>query len=471
MKKFILIGLIVIIPLTLGILGFFYIVPNYDFEYSTDLRHISVLEYPNQPTDGEWGLIQPGLIPISNPLKGFMPYTGEYSTFEYTMEYTYIPINAIVDEDPKSFDFSTIEAFLQDCSERGNHGVFRLFLDYPDEESALPTYIQNSEVNIVEYTQFGGGLSPDYNHPIMIELYYNLISQVAENFDGDSRIGFIQIGILGHWGEWHTYPREELFANSTTQNTILQLFDIWFNETKILARYPSDLTKNYDVGFHDDSFAYETLGSNEWFFFNQLQTNNLLERWKFHPIGGEVRPEIQTSVFRKLNLKGENISECIEKVHASWMLITSLFDLEGYEYGKLNQEQIKKATQISQEFGYIFTVCYSKIESFKLDKNQLNVSIVINNFGVAPFYYKWPIEIGILSNTEQILWSEITDSNISSILPKEPKEFKFRFESSEFSNPQASKIAIRIPNLLENGPPINFANENLIDGWVIISEL
>ncbi len=52
-----------------------------------------------------------------------------------------------------------------------------------------------------------------------------------------------------------------------------------------------------DIGYHDDSFAYETIGSEPWEFYNQLVTANVAKKWKTQSNGGEVRPEIQTDLW------------------------------------------------------------------------------------------------------------------------------------------------------------------------------
>ena len=103
-----------------------------------------------------------------------------------------------------------------------------------------------------------------------------------------------------------------------------------FTQTQVLLRYPTGTT-NPDLkarfGYHDDSFAYETLRP-EWGFLPRLKENGLLEIWKQKPIGGEIRPELQPTIFdtwpnlsvREGSRAIENLSECIETTHASWML-------------------------------------------------------------------------------------------------------------------------------------------------------
>lgn len=55
------------------------------------------------------------------------------------------------------------------------------------------------------------------------------------------------------------------------------------------------------VGFHDDSFAQDTLDqpgeSAPWIFVNRLAAAGALNAWQRVPVGGEVRPELQQCIF------------------------------------------------------------------------------------------------------------------------------------------------------------------------------
>ena len=50
------------------------------------------------------------------------------------------------------------------------------------------------------------------------------IAAFGKKYDGDPRIGYITAGLLGHWGEWHTYPREELFAGKEVQTEVMDAY-------------------------------------------------------------------------------------------------------------------------------------------------------------------------------------------------------------------------------------------------------
>ena len=51
-----------------------------------------------------------------------------------------------------------------------------------------------------------------------------LISAMGKRYDRHPRVAFIQLGLLGFWGEWHTYPRNELFASEKTRRRVLEAY-------------------------------------------------------------------------------------------------------------------------------------------------------------------------------------------------------------------------------------------------------
>ena len=110
-----------------------------------------------------------------------------------------------------------------------------------------------------------------------------LIQALGQRYDGDIRIGFWQVGFLGHWGEWHTSPNTTYFASSNNQNQILSAYNSSFVQTKIQVRY-FDVTGNnnatsWNVGFHDDSFFQDTYGAS-WMFYNTSVTVGATAQWK-----------------------------------------------------------------------------------------------------------------------------------------------------------------------------------------------
>lgn len=109
------------------------------------------------------------------------------------------------------------------------------------------------------------------------------MTRSGQRYDGDIRIGFWQIGFLGHWGEWHTYPNGTYFASIAHQNQIIDAFTSSFIKTKLQLRYfavtGSYNPTNLNIGFHDDSFFQDTYGQS-WMFYNTSVTVGATNQWR-----------------------------------------------------------------------------------------------------------------------------------------------------------------------------------------------
>src|SRR5690349_8983289 len=158
--------------------------------------------------------------PADNPLKGFMPFYDAYSSrlnpmandFPHSMEWFYVPLRNLMNG-PDSFTFDTgLEPQLESISGRGHQAVFRVYLDYPGRPTGIPQFLLAGGLKTRPYTFFGNSpgasVSPDYDDPRLVSALENFIKAFGKRYDGDSRIGFITVGLIGFWGEWHTWPMD-----------------------------------------------------------------------------------------------------------------------------------------------------------------------------------------------------------------------------------------------------------------------
>jgi len=78
--------------------------------------------------------------PTNNPLKGFMPYSGSYTTFPHSMEWNYVSLRSLM-SGPTNFDWTSLDTLLDTVANRGHQTVFRVYLDYPGRTTGLLQYL------------------------------------------------------------------------------------------------------------------------------------------------------------------------------------------------------------------------------------------------------------------------------------------------------------------------------------------
>ncbi|MGE5583310.1 MAG: DUF4832 domain-containing protein [Bacillota bacterium] len=408
--------------------------------------------------------------PVENPLKGFMPYLDarnvtkpgrdNYDRFPYSMEYFYMPLRQLMVDNNK-FDWSDLEMNLNSIASRGNQAVFRIYLDYPQRATGIPDFLLKNGLKTYKYSQFGGGTCPDYNDPRLLQALDNFIAALGAKYDGDPRIGFIQIGLIGFWGEWHT-TGSDWMPTVDNQNRILTSYDRAFNKTKILVRYPVGDSPYMDIGYHDDSFAYQTIGTSDDSFLSLLKSANMETNWKMAPVGGEMRPEIQISMWKYTPPKGlEDYNTCAELTHASWLLNQGVFDQPptGLKWCR--------AMEAARRLGYELFVPKSFLFYTIKKDTPIKLGVQIQNVGIAPFYYDWKVQLGIRNSSGEVIKTFDTNWRLSKILPgPKPVDLEYTIEHPGLEIGSYTMV-MRVVNPLKNGKKLMFANvEQGDNGWL-----
>lgn len=422
--------------------------------------------------------------PLDNPLKGLVPYWQDdwyEEAFPCTMEFWYFPANELMIA-PNQFNWNPLEAKLKDMQRRGHQAVLRIYLEFPGRDTGVPKYLLEQGVKLTRYTNNGKvNLTPDYNDERLVRALENLIVEFGKRYDGDPRIGFLTMGMLGHWGEWHTYPRGRLFASTATQKRIQQAFAASFKRTKVLMRYPAgEGNANYAAnvkspfGYHDDSFGWATLETDDpeddWHFTALLRRAEATEKWKAAPIGGEIRPELWGCIFDDPSCaaKDQAFENCVQQTHASWLMDSGMYDEPGRK-GNISQDQMQQrivnAKRQVAKLGYELFV--SSV-SVKTDGDQHSIHLKVENRGVAPFYYDWPVQLAEFENLDANGPTKlhVTPWRLSQVLPDRPAEWKITIKRL----PKRG-LAIRVPNPMDRGKPLRFANQTQHEnGWLVLEE-
>ena len=426
----------------------------------------------------QWRTLAAGPAPASNPLEGFVPYAGSYATFPYAMEWFYLPLNAVV-AGPGSYDWSALDGQLNAIAGRHHQSALRFYLDYPGKPSGIPRYLLDGGLATHAYPDYGNNgvsVSPDYDDPGLDAALDAFIAALGARYDGDPRIGFLQLGLLGFWGEWHTYPYDgyaqpqNWFASESEQLRILHAFDAAFNRTRLQVRYPSTDNAGLSMGYHDDSFAVETLPGIGWHFMDKMQQAGTTAKWLTEPVGGELRPEIQGCIFDSPAdcplIEGgadNDFPGSVAATHASWLLNQYAFD-PGY-----GSTTYPAALAGSQSLGYRLRVDAVQVPVVAVHR-RLDVGVRIGNAGVAPFYYDWPVQLAAVDPHGHTARTWTTSWRLTAVTPGTPATWKSTVDTGGL-RPGRYTLVLCAANPLPGGVPLRFANADQdrdLAGWLTL---
>ena len=412
--------------------------------------------------------------PPGNPLKGFMPYSGNYSTFPYSMEWDYLPLRSLM-TGPTNFDWSTIDALLNNDASRGHQTVFDVYLDYPALPTGIPQYLLDAGLVAYSYTNYGNdgiSVSPDYENPLLDQALMNFIAALGARYDGDPRVGFVELGLLGYWGEWHTYPETNWFASTAVQDAVLTAYAGAFHQTKVLVRWPAGDLKpaSLPVGYHDDSFAYDTIAPPAYNFSSLLAAAGETNKWQTQPIGGEFYPPIQLCAWNpgpsNCVPPGQAFSNCVALTHTSWILNQAVFD-PGF-----SGTQQDLALMGARQLGYELYVTNATLVQNR-GADSLSVTIGVLNQGVAPFYYDWPVQLAVWNTSNGIVQSWTTPWKLSCVYPGSNSIWTCTNNNLHLPAGQY-KLLLGVMNPMTNGAPLRFANQTQdsdLAGWLTLGQL
>jgi hypothetical protein len=385
--------------------------------------------------------------PLDNPLKGFArfysPGANQNTGYPHSLTWGYFGLSEVMTNAANcgSYDWTILDNMLNETASQGNQAAIRFYLVYPGGTgshpgNAIPScfngHVDNRSDTYWNVTQ------PDYDSPYLVNALKNFIAAFGARYDGDPRIGFIHLGLVGLWGEWHTWPYDTDTADGfpnympTDANgaQLITAYDNAFNTTKLEIRYPEaagGAANSKDIGYHDDSFCYregsplvgvtlpQSMGGAS---YSQLQRNlstGTENKWITTSMGGEVRPEIQGSAFD--NWPGgsgavDNMKACIELEHTTWKI-----NEQSANYSPSNAN-VGAATRL---MGYNLTV--NKAYFKDTAGGTTNLGVQISNTGVAPFYYPWKLTVGLKNSAGTVVKSWDTSWDLRTIKPLKLRAF------------------------------------------------
>lgn len=284
-------------------------------------------------------------------------------------------------------------------------------------------------------------------------------------------------GLRGTWGEWHTHPRNDLWASRTVQREVLDAYESAFRRTPVLLRHPAGPvhpahTDNASraFGYHDDSFAFATRHTgrpgDSWYFESLLRAAGprAMAKWRTHPIGGEIRPEVWTCVWDQppCTPPSRDFAACVEATHVSWLMDSGTF-------GRVLTDAMReRAATLIRRMGYELQVTTARLGPAR-DSGTPELSLTLTNHGVAPFCQPWPVELAARSSQGTLkAWTTRVDPRQTH--PESTLDWRMEMDSRGLT-PGPHRLLLRVRNPLENGRPFRFANagqDRDLPGWLTL---
>jgi hypothetical protein len=321
--------------------------------------------------------------------------------------------------------------------------------------------------------------SGDYYSKAFKERMFELIRKLGEAWDDDPRIAYIEMGIIGDWGEHHDpgfgnlgfeEPHPVLY-----ERQFAEAFENAFKNKLLMHRYPRDFI-GYPFGLHWDTFG--TIGTDPyWANDSQMMSLELhksehADAWKTLVRGGEIDPTFlgypnwDMEYFNSLVKEhSDRLVQLIRNLHWNHLAVLEYVD-------ENDQELWEKGSAIQHALGYTFVINKGTL-SEQIWRSEFYVNLSISNTGASPFYYRWPVQVSLIdSKTFQLAWNDTWEEiDIRTWLPGETVEIEKTFMIP--SLPEGEYLAVvSILDPSGNIPSVRFANENyLYGGYTVLGKV
>jgi hypothetical protein len=135
--------------------------------------------------------------------------------------------------------------------------------------------------------------------------------------------------------------------------------------------------------------------------------------------------------------------------------------------------RLSRATELVRRMGYEFHIREAEFSSVTTS-GTLSVRLRVQNRGVAPFYYDWPVELALLDQKRTVTASWPTGFKLTGILPGSADAIWSHTQKQLAHASGAYKLVLRVVNPLSNGQPLHFANVSQdvdLPGWLTLGTL
>ena len=292
---------------------------------------------------------------------------------------------SFVEPQKGKFAWETLDTPAQRWIDKGKKVAFRVTATESWLYHATPKWVFDE--GAIGYNVDNQVLEPDYDHPVFLEYVDRFVAAMADRYDGNPNVAYVDVGHFGMWGEGHTVFTTRKHGKSWGIETMKKHIDVYcrhFKKTLLCIsddfagprepgyRFPiMDYAFSRGVTMRDDSILVNK-SPEHWFHAEMAQLF-----WPTLPV--ILESEHYGHSVRAGAWDGDLLVQSVEDYHASFMSIHWWPE----EFLEKNRIFIDR---INRRMGYRLQL--SRLECPK--KVRLGEEFVVRsewrNAGVAPCY-------------------------------------------------------------------------------------
>lgn len=402
---------------------------------------------------------------LTNPLMGWAPWaTIKESQQPHTLVYADLTWREFEPQEG-FYDFDAFEQKQQLARWRreGQRVIFRFVADRPGNQAHrdIPDWLFDKiqGKGDVYNNEYGMGFSPKYSNPVLIEYHRKALAALGQRYGTDGFFAFIELGSLGHWGEWHTHPDLAPLPPEQIRDLYVRHYLDAFPQMHLLMRRPFTVAQTLELGLYNDMTG-DPVQTETWLGWingepNAMEGSDGLaampEGWQKAPIGGEQAPELSNE-----QVYGVDLAQTIQLLQRSHTTFIGPNGPYQVEYGSSLQDGLD---QVLSTVGYRIYIHQLRMPRRVQWGNSMRARLTFSNNGIAPLYYNWPTNIYLLNKDGKTLTTFPLQVDLRNVLPDKFLEVEFDLPVDNLENGTYS-LGIAIIDPLTGQPAVRLANEN-----------
>ena len=402
---------------------------------------------------------------FGNPLMGYAP-SAWYNEVSEDISLLYMDITwAELEPEEGVYNWASIdeENQISRWRKEGKHLVLRFVCDIPSDEEHMdiPEWLYEKSGKAGKWYdgEYGKGFAPDYNNPTIISCHEQAVKALGEHFGQDGLISYVELGSLGHWGEWHVNYSEGIqrIPREAVRDKYILPWTEAFPDARILMRRPFASAEKYGFGLYNDMTG-QPEATQSWLGwinnggeYDQTGEKNVIvpmkDFWKTAPSGGEFTSSLSMEEMLDTNLSGT--VEMIREAHTTFLgpKIPDENYVDGYK-------------EVLKNMGYRLWISMAELKN---TAKGSRLKLTWENSGVAPMYKEWPVYVYIEDESGKLVEKSRISIKISSLLPGEKATTLTALETERLNSllEKGYRLSVGIEDPMTELPCVRFAMETL----------
>lgn len=402
---------------------------------------------------------------FGNPLMGYVP-SAWYNEVSEDISLLYMDITwAELEPEEGVYNWASIdeENQISRWRKEGKHLVLRFVCDIPSDEEHMdiPEWLYEKSGKAGKWYdgEYGKGFAPDYNSPTIISCHKKAVRAIGEHFGQDGLISYVELGSLGHWGEWHVNYSEGIqrIPREAVRDKYILPWTEAFPDAMILMRRPFAAAEKYGFGLYNDMTG-QPEATQSWLGwinnggeYDQTGEKNVIvpmnDFWKTAPSGGEFTSSLSMEEMLDTNLSGT--VEMLREAHTTFLgpKIPDENYVDGYK-------------EVLKNMGYRLWISMAELKN---TAKGSRLKLTWENSGVAPMYKEWPVYVYIEDESGKLVEKSRISIKISSLLPGEKATTLTALETERLNSllEKGYRLSVGIEDPMTELPCVRFAMEAL----------